>query len=626
MCGLAAAFRTDVNSQIVKDNVRKMQKELYLRGPDASGEMFTPDVGLVHQRLSIMDVESAPQPYNDEKMGLSLVYNGEIYNFKILREELKKAGFSFNTDCDTEVVFKGFMHWGEGVFEKLDGMFAIVIVNHRSGDVFVGRDRFGIKPLYVYDSSKGVRVFASNINAIEAFGDGAISHSVSGVDQYMRLGFYLEPDTHLSGVRQVVPGTYEVHKLRSPNFSSFVYWDAGDRINSSASFISNDDGVNLLEKAIDSQRQADVPLGSFLSGGLDSSLTTSILCSQEENKKIKTFSAGFNNSDFDEVPLAAQLSSHLGAEHHAVYFDDTLMRNAKLITDIYGAPFADNAALPTHYLSREAKKHVKVLLSGDGADEMFFGYSNHRSMMNELRFKEKMPDWLRRDLLGWVAGWYPNHPKMPRVTRARATLESLSTTLASGYCSAMSITSRRVLNEIYHPEFKKLLGENTAESKFEEHARNFDHDDPMKLIQYLDFKTYLPGSVLTKADRATMAASVEARVPFLSNDLVDTVLPQATRLNLNGSGNKQQLRAWSKHWLPSENQKRAKKSFTSPLDYWFRQLQSEQICDMILTESFCDQKVFNVDALKKKIHDHVSGNIDLGPTLWALSIYSASLE
>jgi asparagine synthase (glutamine-hydrolysing) len=296
-----------------------------------------------------------------------------------------------------------------------------------------------------------------------------------------------------------------------------------------------------------------------------------------------------------------------------------------LINDIYGGPFADSAALPTYYISKLARKDVKVLLSGDGADELFFGYRNHKSMLFESRLRKSLPDSFTQKVLPWIAEKYPNNPSIPRVFRAQSTLRSLSKTLSYSYCQAMSITSRKILESLYSDSFKSELQGFRTEDDFAIVASKIEHEDPMKVIQHIDFNTYLPGSVLTKTDRATMMCGVEARLPFLSNDLVDRVLPIDTNHNLGWKKDKAMLRQWSTSILSKKISFRDKRSFTSPFDKWFRALPLVELHSIILTDSLLDRNIFKKESLIKLMSDHYRGNADHGITLLSIALLAESL-
>ena len=621
MCGLVAIARTYANAPVPSGAISRMREAIAHRGPDARGEWFGDGIQLGHQRLSIVDVESPPQPWL--RGSLSLVFNGEIYNYKTLKKELESVGEIFSTDCDTEVLAALFSRYGNKAFSMIDGMFSCIIYDDSNGNIVAARDRFGIKPLYIADDENGFRLFSSELAGIKAFSSRRWEHSNTGIEQFLTLGYLVEPETGYKGIRQLLPGTVETYRVGCSSVDTDTFWSINEAMQPGKE-ISVDDGQELLRSAVLRQSVADVPLGSFLSGGLDSGVITSILSESREGN-VDAFSAGFNEAGFDEIPVARLAAQNMGIRHHERYFDHTLLERTRDMVDIYGGAFADNASIPTFEVSKLASKHVKVLLSGDGADELFFGYRNHRALFMESAIKSAMPSWFRTNVLRWVAEYYPNSPSMPRFLRAKSTLRALSMGLAEGYCSAMSVTSRDVLNKIYHKDFVSSLQGYTTEKRFAEIASLAENRDPMKVMQYLDFKTYLPGSVLTKVDRATMRAGVEARVPFLDNALSQAVLSQPSHLNLGFGQHKTQLRQWSSPWLPASSRARVKKSFTSPLDSWFRALQYPRFCRIIMSDSLIDSNIFDVDSLQRLMDEHYRGEANHGTTLWSIAVLSRAL-
>jgi asparagine synthase (glutamine-hydrolysing) len=624
VCGIVGAFTMDSSRPSLSSQISRMRESIRHRGPDDSGEYHLPGVSLGHQRLSIVDLKLGRQPWI--RNNLVVVFNGEIYNHDILRAELQEKGVLFRSRCDTEVLAAAYEVWGENAFSRFDGMFACAIFDEQRGELSLARDRFGIKPLYVADSIKGACVFASEIQGVRAFSpDLSADWSAHALENYLSLGYVLEPNTFHQGVRQLAPGTIERYRVGTMNKTVTQFFCLESAMQDREE-ITQEHGEKLLFNAVHRQRQADVSVGTFLSGGLDSGLLTSILSHQVPPESINSYSAGFDQSGFDEVPMAAELAGQLGVVHNSHYLNADLLQQADEVLDVYGTPFADNAAIPTYHLSSIAAKKTKVLLSGDGADELFFGYRNHRSLFVETAIKGMLPSWVKKPVLGWLANYYPNSPAIPRFLRAKSTLKALSMGLAEGYCAAMSATDRTLLESLYHADFKRELAGYRTENRFMDIASEVTFDDPMKTMQYLDFKTYLPGSVLKKVDRATMRAGVEARVPFLDNALSSAALSQKSCLNLGVGNHKTQLRKWSSPWLPEAARCRVKKSFTSPLDKWFRDLHYTRFCRLIMSEALMDSRIFNTDALQFFMDKHYRSEANYGTTLWAITVLSKAIS
>ena len=626
MCGFAAALSIS-GAAIELPQLNGMAEAIAHRGPDGDGVYVTPIAGLAHRRLSIIDVDGGAQPWRHQN--LTMIYNGEIYNYNELKRELESDGVSFSSSSDTEVIIKAYQHWGVSAFSRFDGMFAIVIFDENKKEFVVARDRFGIKPLYACDELNGIRLFASEIQGIKGYTPSfRWDLDVFAIDNFMRLGYYIEPRTAYKNIRQIKPGTIEIHKHKSSFYDAISFWSSDVALSKPyGRKIEDEEGIQLVERSVESQsvRDEDVKIGTFLSGGLDSTLITSILKSQNIN--FETFSAGFDIQIFNEIPLAEKVSSRLGVKNNSVLLSSDMLSKAHLIPSLYGAAFADNAAYPTYCVAKEAaKKGVKVVLSGDGADELFFGYKNHYAIYMENKIKRLIPGGSKGQAVMRALGkYYPNSPSMPRLLRAASTFSSLGMSLPESYCEAMSVASQETVNSLYSATMKLSLGGFDTSHDFIKIDSIFSHDDPMKRLQHLDFKTYLPGSVLTKLDRATMRAGVESRVPFLSNELADRVLSQPSSLNISTGRNKRQLRRWSKSFVHEDSRKRVKKSFTSPLDTWFSSLQDKDFYCIILLDKLVDSGMFEYSSLLKIREEHQKGLRNHGTLLWSLAVLSHSL-
>lgn len=625
MCGFAAALSLD-GLPIDTSRLKKMALGIAHRGPDGEGFYKRPWVGLAHKRLSIVGIEGGAQPFCSG--ALSMVYNGEVYNHASLREELELLGIVFHSKSDTEVVLKAYEQWGVDAFSRFDGMFSIAIFDENTKALVVARDRFGIKPLYVCDDLNGTRLFASEIQGVKGFDtDFDWPLDYRGLDNFMRIGYYVEPRTAYKNIRQITPGTVEIHKHLLQGYEKFVFWKPSDSLSKDGKEIVDSEGLSLIDESVKSQSMRDesVVMGTFLSGGLDSTLLTSLL--KQHDVDFETFSAGFDIPIFNEIPQAKSTADKLGLVNNSVLLTSAMLEQAQKIPSLYGAAFGDNAAYPTYSVAESAaKKGVKVMLSGDGADELFLGYKNHYAIYMENKIKQFIPEGsIFQSFMRKLGKYYPNSPSVPRLLRAASTFSSLGMPLSESYCEAMSVSSRGIVNSLYSSKMKSELDGFDTSFDFKQLQSEFEHDDPMKQLQYLDFKTYLPGSVLTKLDRATMRAGIESRVPFLSNKLVDRVLSQPSKLNISTGENKKQLRSWARNTVYEDSRKRVKKSFTSPLDHWFRYLQEDRFCCIILLDNLVDSGLFDKVSLLKIKNEHQTGVRNHGTLLWSLAVLSHSL-
>lgn len=625
MCGFVAAMPLNDNSQIQPEQVRAVLHSLEHRGKDASRFAMIDGVAMGHNRLSILDLESAPQPR--VMRNLSMVYNGEIYNSAELQQELIKCGYAFTGHCDTDVFLAAFAEWGIDAFSRFNGMFAAVILDAGNDSVTVVRDRYGIKPLFVGEAANGVRLFSSEMMAMYSYPSIKRKLNFLAMDQLLRLGYVTDPMTLDSNIRQVSPGGYEIHRLGSDKITSGHYWRVSDAMQAPAESISGDRVAELLKSAVSQQMKADVSVGCFLSGGLDSGIVARLMSERLQfPQTLNGYIADFDMPDFSEAGDALKMISGHPIVGHTKCFGRELLQGAPLIASMFGA-FGDNAALPTYHLAKLASNSDKVLLSGDGADELFFGYKNHRSMLFEQYLKKAFVGGLElqggRRFVSRLAEIMPDNPHVPRVLRWRSTLRSLAEPLAVSYHDAMSISSREQLLCVYGEDLRQQTKHMTSEQFFAGLLRETDISDPMKIIQYLDFKTYLPGSVLTKLDRATMRAGVEARVPYLDNALVDAVLPQKSEQNLSLRNNKKLLRAAARTLGLSDLAVRPKRSFTSPLDLWIRQTPESYLLSQL--EALGDNG-FELNEVIRLFRNHQGGHKNHGNLLWTLFTLNAWLK
>lgn len=620
MCGFAA-IHGKAAAPVQRDRITGALKAIAHRGPDGEGVSPTPQGAILHRRLAIRDVSHGAQPMWDNTGRYCLAYNGEIYNHEALTQQLRQRhAVSFQTHCDTELLLLGLIHEGVNFLHQINGMFAFCFYDGNSGTLLIARDRYGIKPLF-YGAAGGVVAVGSEINAVLALQPSlSTGWDHVALDHYFTLGYIPPPRTHLSQVKHIAPGEAVTIDAQGA-MQSIQFCDIAKHIHRNGAPLSDEDGRAMLSHAVQSQCVSDVPVGTFLSGGVDSSIVTRI-AAEHIAPPVHMFTAGFREQAYNEAGRAGILASQLQGQHHTVWVDDSSMRKYGAVGSMFNTPFSDNAAYPTYMVSKKAAEHVKVVLSGDGADELFYGYRNHRSIHFETQLKNRIPGGIRRHLIANLARFYPNHPSMPRYLRARSTLTALSQGLAQSYCWAMSQMTPERLNRMYTPAFKSRVDGQRADDLFLKLVESANCDDPMKVVQHLDFSTYLPGCILTKLDRASMHAGVEARVPFLDNTLVTTLLGQPHERNMDSVLHKRMLRRWCRDLLPEETSMRVKKSFTSPLDEWFRQLQKPLFYGTLLSDALLDSGFFDPNALVKTLDDHYEGRANDGPFLWSLAIFN----
>jgi len=510
------------------------------------------------RRLSIIDLASGHQPLANEDGSVWIVFNGEIYNYRELTAALVSRGHRFATASDTETIVHLYEDFGADCVKHLRGMFAFAIWDARKQTLLLARDRLGIKPLYYAQTPHGV-VFGSELKALitSPWVERRIDQRALGA--YMRFGYVPEPTSILAGVAKLPPGeTLLVRQGRAGVPQR--YWDATPLFREPESSLSEADAAqrlwNHLDSAVRSHLVSDVPVGAFLSGGVDSSMVVGIMA-REAGTRVKTFSVGFGEKEFDEAPFARRVAQWFGTEHHELI---ATPKDVGLLDDVLAAcdePFADDSAIPTFLLSRLARQHVKVVLSGDGGDELFAGYDRYLVDRRERQFGV-LGD------LGLGAPLRLISDAMSEGTRGKNFLRHFSMPRMERYLDAISLYSDGALNDLLEPE---IVAERPP--LFEEALRDSHGLDPLSRLQALDLRTYLPGDILTKVDRMSMAHSVEARVPLLDHPLVEFACSLPPDLRMRGSQTKFLLRRLLRGRVPDEVLDRPKQGFAMPLRSWF---------------------------------------------------------
>jgi len=596
------------------------------RGPDESGTYFDSGLGFGHRRLAIIDVASGQQPFSNESGNITVTYNGEIYNFRELSAELKSLGYNFQTDSDTEVIVHAWDAWGEACVERFRGMFAFAIWDRSNDTVFLARDRLGIKPIYYGVTTDGFFVFASELKALRAHPGFSFDLHGDSVVNYFTFGYVPQPDSIYKGIHKLSAGyslTISQNRVRPP----VQYWDVPigvDDINRDYEE-TQEQLVSRLQEAIDIRMIAEVPLGAFLSGGVDSS-TVVALMSELQEQSLNTCSIGFEQSEFDETKYAHSVASQFGTSHNELVVDGENTDLVSQLAAIYDEPFSDSSAIPTVLLCELARKNVTVALSGDGADELLAGYRRHRLHMVEERFRGGIPDIVKRGLIAPLAAVYPKADWAPRMFRAKTTLQALGQDSSEAYLNSVSMISPEQRQLIFSDNFKKQNNLNSAHQVFARHAEKANTDDPLLLMQYLDIKTYLEGDILTKVDRASMAHSLEVRVPFLDHILLEWLMRLPRNFKLDKGQGKRVLKDAMRSRLDSKLLDRNKMGFSVPLGAWTRGPLNDAVHQALDNEKLQDSNIFNIPQMKKMLSAHERGHTDGSTLFWSVLMFNNFLE
>jgi asparagine synthase (glutamine-hydrolysing) len=569
MCGLAGIVSAP-GASVEERTLLAMRDVQRHRGPDEAGLYIREGTGLAHRRLSIIDLEHGQQPMVDAAAGLALTYNGEIYNFLELKAELEACGVAFQTRCDTEVLLRAWQQWGDQCLPRLVGMFAFAVWDMRAKRIFLARDPIGIKPLHYGFTSKGDLVFASELKGLLAHPDVQRRIDPQALEDYMAFGYVPDPKTIYQGIRKLPPGNWLSWRAGESEPVPHQYWDVPFHLDGDVSLQDAEAQLRgLLDQSVASQMIADVPLGAFLSGGVDSSAVVAAM-SHVSPQPVRTCSIGFDHSGFDETVYARQIAEHLHTRHfeRRVSADDYALIDTLAGTN--DEPFSDSSALPTYRVCELARTQVTVALSGDGGDENFGGYRRYRMHAWESALRARLPPSIRRPLFGSLASLYPKADWAPRPLRAKTTFQGLAREDVEAYFHGVSTTPAPLRQAIYSSTFKRELQGYSALDVFRRHACQAPTDDPLSLAQYLDFKTWLPGDILTKVDRASMAHSLEVRVPLLDHRFVAWASSLPTRLKIKGGTGKYVFKKALEPDLPHDVLYRAKMGFRVPLAAWLR--------------------------------------------------------
>jgi asparagine synthase (glutamine-hydrolysing) len=626
MCGIVCWARANGKAHSDVALFKQMTRVLNHRGPDGEGFYVDDSIALGHKRLAIVDIDNGHQPMVNNSIVVS--YNGEIYNFRELRSELEEQGFLFETDCDTEVLIHGWSQWGNNLVTKLQGMFAFVIWDASIQNLFIARDRLGIKPLYWAITDDGDLLVASELKALTLHPQLNTALCEEAVEDFFSLGYVIEPKSIYKSVKKVSAGHFisaninQIHDLKEK-----PYWRLEDYLSSEKSDANSlkDEFKTLLNDSVRMKMVADVQVGVFLSGGVDSSVIVANM-TKHSTQPVKTSSIGFDLSAYDESYYAKKVAKYYRCDHVTTSVSVKDLSLVDKIVDIYDEPFADNSAIPTYILSQATNQYVKVALSGDGADELLFGYRNHQMFLFEERLRKIIPKFVRTTLLSGIAKYYPQSRFIPQLFRVKTTFEGLSNDKIDGYHNAISITSQRVLQTIYSYKFKQMLKKYSSLNVFKKLAKEVEEQEPLKQVQFIDFKTYLPGCILTKVDRASMANSLEVRVPFLDHKLVEWGLGISPSVNLSvRTGKKLMAKAFANK-VPAFILNRKKMGFTSPLDEWFRQIPLETLEARVLSEHLLSTPYFDVQGIQNILLEHHERKHNHGLTIWSLVIFESFLR
>ena len=626
MCGISGIFDTRERRVINRDLLVRMNETLHHRGPDEGAVHTEPGVGLGHRRLSIIDVATGQQPLWNEDETVGVIYNGEIYNYRELIVELSALGHVFRTRSDTEVIVHAWEAWGTSCVKRFRGMFAFALWDRNRETLFLARDRLGVKPMFYALLPDGHLIFGSELKALLAHDGLSRAIDPCAVEEYFALGYVAEPRTIFGSALKLPPAHTLTLRRGEALAAPVCYWDPRftlDRV------ISDDEAAEelraLLDESVSMRLISEVPLGAFLSGGVDSSAVVASMARFSDGP-VNTCSIAFSDPAFDESQHAKAVAERYRTNHavDVVESDDFDLIDA--LATLYDEPFADSSAIPTYRVCQLARRHVTVALSGDGGDENFGGYRRYRLHLAEDRLRSALPLAVRSRVFGTLGRVYPKADWAPRVFRAKSTFEALARDSVDAYFHGVSILRSPLRRRLFSDRFASQLGGYNAIEVFRRHAALADTVDPLALVQYLDLKTYLVGDINTKVDRAGMAHSLEVREPLMDHVLVEWLASLPSSLKVRGGEGKWLLKKAMEPRLPDDILYRPKMGFAVPLAEWFRGPLKERVRQSLLGERLASTGIFEQRMLRRLVDEHQSGRRDWSSPLWTLLMFDAFLR
>lgn len=626
MCGITGIFDTRAKRSIDVELLRRMNDSQYHRGPDQEGLHTEEGVGLGHRRLSIIDLSSGKQPLYNEDNSVVVVYNGEIYNYQSLAEELQAAGHVFRTRCDTEVIVHAWEQWGRACVEHFRGMFAFAIWDRNKKTLFLARDRLGIKPLYYSLMSDGTLIFGSELKSLMNHPNLVRDIDPQAVEDYFAYGYVPEPKTIFKDTYKLPPGHCLTIKHGETLPEPVEYWDVPfEQHGPMDEQETCEELIRRLREAVDIRLVAEVPLGAFLSGGVDSSAVVAMMAGLNESA-VNTCSISFGDPKFNEASYAQAIAEKYNTDHYVEQVDPDDFDLVSKLGGLYDEPYADSSAMPTYRLCQLARKNVTVALSGDGGDENFAGYRRYRWHNYEERIRSALPLGLRKPVFGTLGHIYPKADWAPKVFRAKTTFEAMARDTCQGYLHSVSLFSDKQRNMLFNNSFKNSLQGYNAVEVLRNHADRAPTDHPLSLVQYMDMKTYLVGDILTKVDRASMAHSLEVRVPLLDHKFVEWISGLSPQMKLKGTEGKYIFKKSLEPYLSQDILYRKKMGFGVPLASWFRGPLKEKVQTAILGERLSSSGIFDHKYLKHLVEQHQSGVRDYSAPIWSLLMFESFLQ
>jgi len=627
MCGISGLFDTQGLREYDRALVSRINNIQAHRGPDEDDLHLEPGLALGHRRLSVIDLATGQQPQFNADASVGIVFNGEIYNFQELVPELKALGYVFRTRSDTEVIVHAWSAWGTACVHRLRGMFAFAIWDRAQQTLFLARDRMGVKPMHYAWLPDGSFIFGSELKVITAHPGFVREIDPRAVEDYFSFGYVPDPRCIYRNAHKLPAAhTLLLHRGEAAQPAPVPYWDV--QFTNDNPIDQADAEVELRDRVRESVKLrliADVPLGAFLSGGVDSSAVVATMAGLSD-KPVQTCAIGFDDPRFNESEFAQQVADRYKTDHRLEIVKSDDFDLIDTLAWLYDEPYADSSAIPTYRVCEMARKHVTVALSGDGGDESLGGYRRYRMHLGEERVRNRLPQGLRQSVFGTLGRLYPKADWAPRMFRAKTTFQAMAMDSVQAYHHSMSHLRADQRARLFSPAFQRELGGYNAIEVFREHAQRAQTDDPLALIQYLDYKTWLVGDINTKVDRAAMAHSLEVREPLMDHQLIEWLATLPSDLKIQGGEGKAVFKKAFEPLLPHDVLYRPKMGFSVPLAKWLRGPLAQRMRESVLSPRMLDSGYFNATVLERMVKEHLSGQSDHSTPLWMLIMFDAFLR
>ena len=615
MCGIVGIVN-GAGRKVERETLARMNRCIVHRGPDEDGFYLKESVGLAMRRLAIIDLAGGQQPIYNEDKTKAIVFNGEIYNFQELKVDLEKRGHRFYTDCDTEIIVHLYDEYAADCVQHLRGMFAFAIWDETEQSLFVARDRIGKKPFLYSHQPNGDLIFASEFTALLSHPSVSRAVDYTAIDDYLSYLCVPAPQTAFKQIRKLPPGHWmrwkngkiEMQRYWLPDFSKKIKISEAE---------AEAETLRILRESTKLRMISEVPLGAFLSGGVDSS-TIVALMAEMSSQPVKTFSIGFEEEDFSELKYARQVAEHVGAEHHEFVVKPDALEVLPTLVEHYGEPYADASAIATFYVARETRKHVTVALNGDGGDESFAGYERYFAMRLAEKY-HKIPHAVRKILIERAVQMLPaSEIKRSRTRDLKRFVEAASLPKVERYFRWVSAIDRQSKENLRTEEFSRQIAGNDSADILKTWFAESNGGGIVDATMFTDQQTYLPNDLLVKVDIATMANSLEARSPFLDHKVIEFAASLPENIKLRGTETKYLLKKAASRIVPPQVLYRKKMGFGVPLTHWFRGKLKDFLCENLLSEKFSRRGVIKGEAVRKLVNEHVNAERDHVWQLWTL--------